>query len=853
MTRRHEREIERRLRRMPADLPAAEPPAGLLERLRAEIPGDLGERLRAAGEAEGGTGAAGGPLAPVAPFPSRRWLAAAAMLVMLVGGGFLAWKLMYAVDPLGRVRMDGPSAGIAGHGGGDEPQQIGEGKATEEVGEAAARRLGRRAEQQEQSFDATEDLDETAEGAASDIAMQEAPGEASEPGLPRRPVSRPSPPPASPAPATDSATLTVRFVDEHDQELPGATIALEGASGSRIATTGADGTAVFPGLAPGHYRLTSSLEGFGTVRGEVDVEAGRAIAVELRTLLATIEEEIVVTGKMPIINTTSTTAASVYSDSNPARSRTGRRAGTAPPPPPPPSALQRKAEELTARPIAGAPPEIGHERRQESAERRRPESEPEGPLSVPEVVAGLAEEVVVAPPQPPPVNPEVATAVDRLSTFGLDVDTGSWTLLRDWLDAGYPPPPEAVRVEEVVNAQPFGDPSAAAPLGPEEAFRLVADGAPSPFAPDGLYRLLRFRIVARDLTLAERKPVVLTLVVDVSGSMAGDKLELVKRGLRTLLDALRPDDRVALVVFSDVARLAAPHGEPAALQRAAGELATEGGTNAEAGLRLGYRVARQAFDPAAANRVMLLSDGVANVGATGPQAILQRVAEEAADGIELTTVGVGMGDFDDEMLETLADRGDGRYAYVDDRREIDRLFSTELDGTLQTVAEEARAQVEFDPRVVESWRQLGYENRAIADHEFRYDSVDAGEIGPGHSVTALYEVKLRGTPEPGRPIALLKLRWRDPAAADGTPGRYHELEQRLTAADLAPAWSAAPPDLRQAAVAAELAEQLRRSPHADDEPATLLTEARRLATTHPPATELATLTQKWSDLSSPHP
>ena len=209
-----------------------------------------------------------------------------------------------------------------------------------------------------------------------------------------------------------------------------------------------------------------------------------------------------------------------------------------------------------------------------------------------------------------------------------------------------------------------------------------------------------------------------------------------------------------------------------------------------------------------------------------------------------------MGELDDEMLETLADRGDGRYAYVDDRREIDRLFSGDLDGTLQTVAEEARAQVDFDPRVVESWRQLGYENRALADREFRYDSVDAGEIGPGHSVTALYEVKLRSTPPPGRPLALLTLRWREPAAADGTPGRYRELEQRLMPDDLAPSWHAASPDLRLAAVAAELAEQLRHSPHAGD-PATLLTESRRLATAHPPTAELVALVERWHALSPP--
>ena len=465
-----------------------------------------------------------------------------------------------------------------------------------------------------------------------------------------------------------------------------------------------------------------------------------------------------------------------------------------------------------------------------------------------------AEGTIRAVPDPipaPPVNPEVETATDRLSTFGLDVDTGSFTVLRAYVEAGRLPPPAAMRVEEVVNAQAYGDPFAAAPARPDETFRLLADGAPSPFAPSAAYRLLRFRVVARDLAAGERKPVVLTLVVDISGSMGGEKLALVQRGIEQLAGSLRPDDRAALVVFSDDARLVVPHGQPAALRRAAAELATEGGTNAEAGLVLGYQVARQAFTPGASNRVMLLSDGVANIGETGPNGILARVAKEAAAGIELTTVGVGMEEYDDEMLETLADHGDGRYAYVDDRREIERLFSGELDGTLQTMAEEARAQVELDPRLVESWRQLGYENRAIADREFRYDSVDAGEIGPGHSVTALYEVKLRAAPRPGQPLALLKLRWREPAAADGTPGPYHEIETRLLAQDVAPSWNAAGGDLRLAAVAAELAEQLRRSPHAQNDLATLVAEARRLAGERPDddrVAELAALAERAASL-----
>jgi Ca-activated chloride channel family protein len=273
-----------------------------------------------------------------------------------------------------------------------------------------------------------------------------------------------------------------------------------------------------------------------------------------------------------------------------------------------------------------------------------------------------------------------------------------------------------------------------------------------------------------------------------------------------------------------------------------------GGTNAEAGLALGYHLAWKARRPGASSRVVLLSDGVANQGVTAPEAILARVAVAAADGIELTTVGVGMGHFDDVLLEHLADRGDGRYVYVDGAAEARRVFVEELEGTLETVAEEARAQVEFDPRRVESWRLLGYENRDLADETFRFDhAVDAAEVGAGQTVTVLYEVELR-TPAVG-PLALLKLRYRDPR-----DGRFHEVEKRLTSGDVAPRWEAAPASLRLAAIAAELAEQLRGSPFAEG---TGIEEVARRARAvaaarpgDPRAAELADLAQRAVELGN---
>lgn len=409
------------------------------------------------------------------------------------------------------------------------------------------------------------------------------------------------------------------------------------------------------------------------------------------------------------------------------------------------------------------------------------------------------------------VNPFLDPEEDKLSTFALDVDTGSWGVVRRYLDGGDRPPAEAVRVEEIVNALDYGDPPPA-----EGDFALHAEGAPTPFGGGERYRLLRFAIQAREVDVADRKPAALTFVVDVSGSMAQEnRLGLVQAALGLLLDELRPDDRVALVTYGSQARVVVrPTADKEALRTAIDALRPEGSTNAEEGLVFGYRVASSALRPGAINRVVLASDGVANVGRTGPDSILATVRAEAARGIELTTLGFGMGNYNDVLMERLADDGDGRYAYIDTLEEARRVLVEELTGTLQTVAEEARAQVEINPEVVERYRLLGYENRDVADERFRDDTVDAGEIGAGHTVTALYEVKLKeqATGRAGvrayrtAPVATLRLRWR-PAGQEA----FVETERALTVGELAASWERATPALRLAGLAAEFAELLRGS------------------------------------------
>ena len=365
--------------------------------------------------------------------------------------------------------------------------------------------------------------------------------------------------------------------------------------------------------------------------------------------------------------------------------------------------------------------------------------------------------------QDPGVNPFVPTDRDHELTFALDVDTASYTIAQRYIDDGNLPDPASVRVEEFVNAfeQDYAAPT-------DGTFAISSDGGPSPFlATDEV--LLRIGVKAKEVARFERPPAALTFVIDTSGSMAReDRLGLVKQALTFLVDRLRPRDTVAIVAFgTDAQVLLAPTSAQDAdrILGAIGELQPSGSTNAEAGLRLGYQLAGDALLEGGINRVILASDGVANLGNTDPEAILQRVRPDAEQGVQLVTVGFGMGNYNDVLMEQLADKGDGFYAYVNQLDDARTLFGEQLTSTLDTVALDARAQVAFNPDVVEAYRLVGYENRAIADNQFQDDEVDAGAIGAGHASTALYALRLTGESgglfDSGR-VATVHLRWTDP-------------------------------------------------------------------------------------------
>jgi Ca-activated chloride channel homolog len=403
----------------------------------------------------------------------------------------------------------------------------------------------------------------------------------------------------------------------------------------------------------------------------------------------------------------------------------------------------------------------------------------------------------------PGVNPYIDSRTDHLSTFAIDVDTASYTVARRYINDGSLPPIEAVRVEEFVN---YFDPGYNPPAS--ASFAIYADGARSPFSEDGT-TLLRMGIQGYKVPDDQRKPVSLTFVIDISGSMnMENRLGLVKRSLHILVDRLHRNDLVSIVVFGSTARVVM---EPTwgsnrdQIMWAIDSLQTEGSTNTDAGLRLGYEMAMRAFRPDASNKVILCSDGVANTGNTDPDAMLNFVNGYIKEGVFLNTVGFGMGNFNDALLERLADKGNGSYAYIDTLEEARSQFIEKLVSNLQTIALDAKVQVDFNPDVVAFYRLIGYENRAVADQDFRNDTVDAGEIGAGHHVVAIYAVQFRERAE-GR-IATVQLRWLDPQTRQ--PG---EINGNLNTWDVSKDISQTDPHYQLAVAVAEFGEALRGSP-----------------------------------------
>ncbi len=355
-------------------------------------------------------------------------------------------------------------------------------------------------------------------------------------------------------------------------------------------------------------------------------------------------------------------------------------------------------------------------------------------------------------------NAFINTDEDNQSTFAADVDDASFSITKGYLENGEMPPDAAVRVEEFINhfdyryknngAKPFG---------------VHLEAAPSRF---GNGFLLRVGIAGQTIPEQKRKPANLVFVIDVSGSMEwGGRLEMVKDALRYLVNELTTEDVVGIVTYNDVARTRLEPTSVANRRRilqAIDQLRPGGSTNAAAGIRMGYQMADEQFQSGYTNRVILCSDGVANVGVTDADGILASVKPYIKKGITMTSVGIGMGNYNDVLLEQLGDKANGHYAYINTLDDARKIFVENLTGTLQVIARDVKIQLEFNPAVVSSYRLLGYENRDVADEDFRNNKVDGGEIGSGHTVTALYEIKLYSRRAKDAELGQLAIRYKHP-------------------------------------------------------------------------------------------
>lgn len=353
-----------------------------------------------------------------------------------------------------------------------------------------------------------------------------------------------------------------------------------------------------------------------------------------------------------------------------------------------------------------------------------------------------------------------------LSTFAVDVDSASYANVRRFLQSGNLPPMDAVKVEELVNA--FSYKYAGPAAGEDAPLMANLEVAAAPWNSD--HRLVRIGLKAEEMPTSEREAANLVFLMDVSGSMnSPKKLPLVKEALRMLLGQLRDDDRVAIVTYAGWSGLALPStlvSDSRAIESVLRDLKPGGGTNGALGIHLAYDIAKANFVPGGINRVILCTDGDFNVGTTGLDELGDLITQKAKSDVFLTALGFGMGNYQDDTLEQLANKGNGHHGYIDSVREARRLLVEQVEGTLNTVARDVKIQVEFNPAQVAAYRLIGYDNRRLAPEEFNDDTIDAGEIGAGHTVTALYEVIPAGAVVPGEAAGVDSLRYQTPNGSE---------------------------------------------------------------------------------------
>jgi Ca-activated chloride channel family protein len=491
------------------------------------------------------------------------------------------------------------------------------------------------------------------------------------------------------------AVITGVVVDSSGAVLPGVTIELTGPD-QRSTTTNSRGEFTFVRLQGGQYQLDASLAGFSAFRRNLTLAGGRTERITIELRVGALQETITITGERPVVD----------------RQNARRRVDPSAPAP----------AVAPAAPAVAAPPHPSHH-----------------------VVVG----------GPPPVRRYVGPLdtesydhieenkfrrvdADPLSTFSIDVDTASYANVRRFITDGGLPPAGAVRIEELINYFRFDYPE---PSG-RTPFSITTELTACPWNPK--HRLALIGLQGRSLEDRDPAPRNLVFLIDVSGSMQPpDKLPLVRAAMRMLTDVLTERDRVAIVVYAGASGLVLPStsgDQKERIHHALSHLEAGGSTNGAAGIQLAYEVARRNFVHGGVNRVVLATDGDFNVGVTTQSELVQLIERERESGIFLSVLGVGTGNLKDSTMEKLADKGNGNYSYLDSVHEARKVLVREAGGTLETIAKDVKIQVEFNPREVAAYRLIGYENRLLQHEDFNDDKKDAGEIGAGHSVTALYEI-----------------------------------------------------------------------------------------------------------------
>lgn len=491
--------------------------------------------------------------------------------------------------------------------------------------------------------------------------------------------------------------------------ISGAHVAVTGKGINRMTTTDAGGHFSIGGLPDGTYKVIAAHAGFVTSTTRVTIKSAQTMSIRLSLAAAKAANKAKADAKPEVAKE--------------AEERAPMPMPTRRPPPPSPIAMGRVA------PSSPSPA-------------AQPLAIEQDPAMNTEAYSRIDD------------NPFLRTADRPLSTFSSDVDTASYANIRRFLRDGRLPPNDAVRIEEMINYFHYAYP--APPKG--QPFSITTEVGPSPF--HAKYQLVRIGLQAPAINDDKVPARNLVFLLDVSGSMMSpDKLPLVKRAMNLLVENLRDNDRVAIVVYAGSEGLALPstsgkHKD--AIRTAIANLEAGGSTNGAAGIKLAYSLAQQHFVKGGINRVILATDGDFNVGITNEGDLTRLIEQQREHGVFLSVLGFGTGNLKDATMEKLADRGNGNFAYIDTIEEARKVLVKEAGATLVTVAKDVKLQVEFNPATVAGYRLIGYENRLMRDQDFNDDKKDAGDIGAGHSVTALYEIVPAGVPVPGGKVDQLK-------------------------------------------------------------------------------------------------